>query len=229
MLRIAGDKSRQETELVATHKCDSSVQVSDTLQLGGRSRRSCVVDPSCFGCLRPSDFRAARLNKFRRRTRRRKVAMSKVSDIPGSQARSVKPSTAKKLIQAAALAAVLVPLGTVAVETATINCISDGSGCTGTYTLGGGPQSNTWKFFSANEPGATLFYTLEISGTPTADFSLNVEDFITTQEALEGSGAMENFPGLTCIPTFDGVQCGLFDVSNFDGTDPDDMWDASGS
>ena len=88
--------------------------------------------------------------------------MSNFSGTPGSHPPRVKASPAKKLIQAAALAAVLVPLGSVAVETATINCISDGSGCTGTYTAGGGPQSNTWKFFSANEPGATLFYTLEI-------------------------------------------------------------------
>lgn len=136
-------------------------------------------------------------------------------------------NTTTKLIQAAALAAVLVPLGSVAVETATINCISNGSGCSGSYTSGGA-QSNTWKFFSADEPGAILFYTLEISGTPTADFSLNVDDFITTQAALATSGALALFPNLTCIPTYDGVQCGLFDVSNFDQTNPDDMWDPAG-
>lgn len=133
-------------------------------------------------------------------------------------------STTTKLIQAAALAAVLVPLGSVAVETATINCISNGSGCAGSYTASATTQSNIWKFWSANEPDATLFYTLEISGVPTANFTLDVEDFITTQTALLDTGALANFPGATCIPTYDGVQCGLFNVRNFDNTDPDDMW-----
>jgi hypothetical protein len=133
-------------------------------------------------------------------------------------------STATKLVRAAALAAVLVPLGSVAVETSTINCISQGSGCSGFYTAGETTQSNTWKFWSADEPGATLFYTLEISGVPTADFSLSVEDFVTTQAGLSEAGAMVNFPDATCLPTYDGTQCGLFDVFNFDGTNPDDMW-----
>jgi hypothetical protein len=132
-------------------------------------------------------------------------------------------STATKLVRAAALAAVLVPLGSVAVETSTINCVSQGSGCSGSYTAGETTQSNIWKFWSADEPGATLFYTLEISGVPTADFSLSVDDFVTTQGGLSGAGAMVNFPGATCIPTYDGIQCGLFNVFNF-GTLPDDMW-----
>jgi hypothetical protein len=127
-----------------------------------------------------------------------------------------KSSKTTKLLHAAALAAVLVPLGSVAVETATINCISQGSGCTGSFQSGMGEQSNIWKFFSDSSPGATLFYTLEIRGTPLNDFDLSVEDFVTTQAALLGSGALANFPSAVCIPTYDGTQCGLFDVRNFD-------------
>ena len=124
-------------------------------------------------------------------------------------------STGTKLLQAAALAAVLVPLGSVAVETAQINCISQGSGCAGSYFGGSGAQTNTWKFFSDSGPNATLFYTIEIAGTPLTTFNLNVEDVVTTQGALVfGPG----FGSAVCVPTFDGAQCGLFAVRNFSGT-----------
>jgi hypothetical protein len=130
---------------------------------------------------------------------------------------SAAPSSANatKLLQAAALAAVLVPLGSVAVETAAINCISQGSGCAGSYFGGSGAQTNTWKFFSDSGPNATLFYTIEIAGTPLTTFNLSVEDVVTTQGSLVfGPG----FESAVCVPTFDGTQCGLFAVRNFVGT-----------
>jgi len=120
-----------------------------------------------------------------------------------------------RLIHAAALAAVLVPLGSVAVETSTINCISQGSGsCIGGYESGGGPQSNTWKFFV----GSDLKYTLQIAGNPQSSFTLNVRDLVRTQAFLEDTGALDNFPNAVCIPTFDPGLCGLFRVTEFTGT-----------
>jgi hypothetical protein len=129
-------------------------------------------------------------------------------------------STAKKLIQAAALAAALVPLGSVAVETATIFCTANGGGCSGfTGSYSGGletEQTNTWKFFT----GSDLIYTFAITGTPIGDFELEVNDFVATQSFFVDVGDMVNFPGYTCIPTFDDTngQCGVFDVFEALGT-----------
>ena len=120
----------------------------------------------------------------------------------------------RKLLQAAALAALLVPLGSVAVETAVINCQSQGSGsCSASYFSGGGNQSNVWKFFHDPFDESTLIYSFEVAGTPDADFTLDVRDFVTTQAALVADGALVNFPLAVCIPTYDdATQCGLFDV-----------------
>ena len=71
---------------------------------------------------------------------------------------------------------------------------------------GSGIQSNTWKFFD----DGTLKYTLEIFGDPTSNFSLDATDFVTTQNSLDDSGALANFPNAVCIPTFDAGRCGLF-------------------
>jgi hypothetical protein len=129
-----------------------------------------------------------------------------------------KSSTTTKLLQAAALAAVLVPLGSVAVETATISCISQGSGsCIGSYLEGRGAQTNTWKFFTDGS-FTDLLYTLQIAGTPTSTFDLNVSDFVTDQDGLNESGALAAFPGAVCLPTFDSNSCGLFDVFERNGT-----------
>ena len=141
--------------------------------------------------------------------------MFNASDSSAS-ARTATSSTATRLIHAAALAAVLVPLGSVAVETSTITCTtsasSGGGGCSGAghYTSGGGSgQSNTWKFFDDSN---NLKYTFQIAGTPTSTFDLIASDFVTTQGSLQESGALQNFPGAVCIPTFDETQCGLFTV-----------------
>lgn len=126
-------------------------------------------------------------------------------------------STSKKLLQAAALTAVLVPLGSIAVETATINCVSQGSGsCTATYSGGGGLQSNIWKFFTDGS-FTELIYTFEIEATPITSYDLRVRDVVTTQEALEENGELVLFPTATCIPTYSAGECGLFDVFQSDG------------
>jgi len=146
--------------------------------------------------------------------------MSNASECSAS-ARTATSSKAARLIHAAALAAVLVPLGSVAVETSTITCTtsasSGGGGCSGTggySSSGSGTQSNTWKFFD----GSLLKYTLQISGTPTSNFELEASDFVTTQGFLEDTGALDNFPGAVCIPTFSEGECGLFRVFEASGT-----------
>lgn len=130
---------------------------------------------------------------------------------PPPTGRSTATSTAKKLIQAAALAALLVPLGSIAVETATITCVST-SGCgsgTGGYVAEGGFQSNVWKFFT-DDTLTTLLYTFEIGATPLTTYSLSVEDFVTNQDSLGSSLLL--FPEAVCLPTHSPGTCGLFDV-----------------
>jgi len=131
-----------------------------------------------------------------------------------------KTSAAARLLQAAAFAAVLVPLGSIAVETATIPCVTSmsGGGCsgaTGSYDGGGGFQSNIWEFYR-DASYTDLIYTFEIGGAPTTTFDLDVRDDVTTQSALIGGGFLRNFPDLTCVPTFDSGLCGLFDVTVID-------------
>lgn len=138
-----------------------------------------------------------------------------------------KTSTATKLLQAAALAAVLVPLGSVAVETADISCTTSmsGGGCsggaTGSYIGDGSWQSNTWWFYR-DDNYDDLIYTFEVAGRPTSTFDLDVQDHVTSQGDLVGGGFLANFPGLTCVPTYadangDNSGCGLFDVTVIGG------------
>jgi hypothetical protein len=128
--------------------------------------------------------------------------------------------TAAKLARAAALAAVLVPLGHVAAEADTISCnTSSGSGnglCSGTgfYSGGAGLTTNIWQFFDGDD---NLLYTLKIQGEPDSDFELNVNDVVTTQGTLEEDGDLANFGNATCIPTFDENSCGLFNVTVVSG------------
>lgn len=139
-----------------------------------------------------------------------------------SQGSPMNASTAKKLVHAAALVAALVPLGSVGVEAATINCASGFCSATGSYSGAvAGEQSNIWKFF-ADSAFTDLIYTFEIAGDPTdaADFELDVDDVVVSQTFLEDVGALVNFPGYTCIPTFNDSfgDCGLFDVFEVLGT-----------
>jgi hypothetical protein len=151
--------------------------------------------------------------------------MSHSSDTPPAR-RTL--ATAKKLLQAAAFAATLVPLGSVVSEAAIITCDSTASGGGGcgsggfaSYTASGGVESNTWKFFFFGD----LKYTIEIEGNATSDFTLRVEDFVTTQTALTGGGSLANFPNDVCLPTFGPSFCGLFDVTVFNGPA---SWDTQG-
>ena len=139
------------------------------------------------------------------------------ADVAPLAATPKRTSRATKLVQAAALATMLVPLGAIAAEAATINCVtnSGGSGyCAayGDYAVGAGLQSNTWNFYSGSEFG-TLIYTFTIAGTPTTNFALNVWDVVVAAYSfyyppLGGTGN-----NLACVPTFNGDnRCGFFQV-----------------
>ena len=134
---------------------------------------------------------------------------------------SKKASSATRLLQAAAFAAVLVPLGSVAIEADTIRCVTSmsGGGCsaTGSYVAGGGWQSNTWEYYqNGSYNWDELIYTFEIAGEPTTTFDLDVADRVTTQSALLKGGFLASYPDLTCVPTYDAGGCGLFDVTVID-------------
>jgi hypothetical protein len=130
-----------------------------------------------------------------------------------------KSSTARKLVQAAALAAVLVPLGSVAIEGSVIYCDTNpGSGsCTGFFSSGN--TSNTWKFFedSSFDP-SELLYSFTLSGAVTDPFSLDVNDIVETQATLAPRLA-PFFPNAVCVPTNDPGLCGYFRVTGTDGFD----------
>lgn len=140
-----------------------------------------------------------------------------------------KSSTVKKLVQAAAFASVLVPLGAVVAEAGpiAINCVtsetSGGSGgcfgATGDYSSGGN-ESFVWKFHSDGEFGdfdpEDLIYSLEITLKPTSTFSLNVTDTVFHEEDTE-TADLSAFPGATCIPMFDADHCSIFNVAVWEG------------
>jgi hypothetical protein len=137
-------------------------------------------------------------------------------------------SRCRKLLPIAAFVATLVALGSAPVAAATINCVTseNDGGCgsqVGSYVADETEQSNTWKFF-ADGSFTDLIYELEISGTPTATFSLQVLDDAVTQEEL--TAALVLFPNAECIPTFDETRCGLFRVFHDSGEEPD--WEEPG-
>ncbi len=151
-------------------------------------------------------------------------------DVTPVAATPKKTSPATKLLQAAALAAVLVPLGSIAVETATIKCVStSGGGCSGgvggvgRYTPGGF-RSNTWEFYR-DDSYADFIYEFQIAGVPTSTFDLDVQDEVTTQGALVGAGFLVNFPDLKCVPIYDVGECSVFHVTVLT---PPAAWDPDG-
>jgi hypothetical protein len=119
-----------------------------------------------------------------------------------------KSSTAARLVQAAALAAVLVPLGSVAMEATTISCgfsgyASDGSnggdGCS--FSFG---DRNRFNF-------GNYALDLEFVGLdPFANFDVSVTDNPMTQG--EFSERATAFSDYVCIPLEDGGPCRDFVV-----------------
>jgi hypothetical protein len=117
-----------------------------------------------------------------------------------------KPSRTSKLVQAAALAAVLVPLGSIAVETAPISHVYSGGG--------GGPEINN-QLFDFGPYELRLFF--EDLAT-FADFSVTVNNQPTNQAAV--NSRLGSFGGYLCVPidpSIPGAPCVDFDV---DAPDP---------
>lgn len=116
---------------------------------------------------------------------------------PAKGIQMTKSSKAVKLVQAAALAAVLVPLGSVAVETSSITYYGPS---------GGGVVSNTFDFVT---------YTFELTFdnvAPSAVFDVLVDNVITNQDAVT-SRLAANFPGYMCVPIAGGTDCVDFEVT----------------
>ena len=120
-------------------------------------------------------------------------------------ANHTKASTSRKLIQAAAFAAVLVPLGSVAVEAASISCgfgtyygnIGSGTGCSNSTTSS--------SIFDFGEYYLELMFTLGNN----ADFTVEV---ITTENTAFVQGKAGGFPGYTCIGITTDEICVDFEV-----------------
>ena len=135
-------------------------------------------------------------------------------DVAPVAATAKRTSRATKLVQAAAFAAMLVPLGTVAVETASINCVTSfngGSACAGYFAAGsGGTDSNTWNFYSSynGETYQDLIYTFRLSGTPTSAFTINVSDVVSDPFQVANPNSPSQM--LDCVLTFDAAHCGRF-------------------
>jgi hypothetical protein len=128
-------------------------------------------------------------------------------------------SHATKLLRAAALAAMLVPLGSVASEAVTIDfqCVTEvgGSGC-GDGLYDSSTSTHTWGFYTDTSVPSTLLYMLTIEADTTSAFTLSVRDAVIPQGPLllgVESQAAEDFPNATCIPTRDENRCGVFDVT----------------
>jgi PEP-CTERM motif len=142
-------------------------------------------------------------------------------------------SSTVKLLQAAALALVLVPLGTVAIESSIITC-SFGTGAGTCDVLSG--------YGSGTESGSSATYLFDPDGTGghdyaltltfdqiNGDFDVTIQDFLLTSEDLTAKYAA-NFPNAVCVPIYD-ASLGSFCVE-FDITAPDpgpDTWESSDS
>jgi PEP-CTERM motif len=96
-------------------------------------------------------------------------------------------SKAAKLVQAAALAAVLVPLGSVAVETAPITLGYSGAGFNGTETNNRLFDFGPYEFRLFFENLASLSF-----------FQVTVNNQVTDQDAVDSR--LTNFPGYLCVP-----------------------------
>ena len=122
-------------------------------------------------------------------------------------------NTVGKLARAAALAALLVPLGSIAAEAASIDCsFAPGSGSVSCSP--GGTAFGTSALYSFNGGASTpggyqfeLFFD-QVNG----EFNVQVTDQPLTQTAA--ALLLGTFPNHICIPIADGLsQCVIFQVS----------------
>jgi hypothetical protein len=130
-------------------------------------------------------------------------------------------SKATKLLQAAALAAMLVLLGAVGSEAATIICTTTygsefSSACDFVYGnfSPAGAHSNTWQFWDRSGETPFLIYTFTLSGMPLTDFDLDVQDFVVPKFSFYYPPLGGTSPtNLACVSTFDADNCGFFQVA----------------
>jgi hypothetical protein len=139
------------------------------------------------------------------------IAPTDTATRTASNSRNKRSSTARTLVHAAALAAVLVPLGTVAVETTSITCGF------GTYGVGSGgcSASGAARTFDFGPYDLTLRFDNLVNA------EITVEDFLTTQEELTGEGGgievavnrLATFPNHICVPIAGFDDCVEFEVT----------------
>jgi hypothetical protein len=107
----------------------------------------------------------------------------------------------KRLIQATLAAAVVLPLGTVAVETAPITI--------GFYGAETETPADTQTFDFGTYKFVLMFEDLDDN----ASFEVTITDILTSQVALDDTQRLINFPGHTCVPIADGIDtCVDFEV-----------------
>lgn len=142
--------------------------------------------------------------------------MSNTAANPDSVARQTKSATLKGLLQAAVLACVLVPLGTVALEGSTwyFSCnIENTEGCSGedtSYTFGFGDYY-LMLMFDMNAGG---FIGIDVTPTTIG----------TPGESETFSSKADAFPGYECLAVTQSGQCVEFEVTPFMGSAGED-WD----
>jgi hypothetical protein len=138
--------------------------------------------------------------------------MNGVETVPASTRKASKrSSTAVKLVQAAALAAVLVPLGTVSVETTTCGF---GGYYNQNHSSGCGGSSPTHELFSFSGAGNNYTFDLNLVN-PVGDFFVTITDNPMNQLSFAGRLA-EPFADYECVrivdPTIPGDPCRDFAV-----------------
>jgi hypothetical protein len=130
--------------------------------------------------------------------------------------KSRRKSAATKLVQAAALAAVLVPLGSIAAEGSSCTFFGTGSGVS---TCGSaGPEGGAMYNFGS--------YNVELKFEDFkngSDFTINIDQEIKTQADMITEGQLANFPGYVCVPIAGGDNCVQFRFSG-DTTPQQDTW-----
>ena len=142
--------------------------------------------------------------------------MPTLDTVPGQTPETAprkRSSTAAKLVQAAALAAVLVPLGSVAMEADTITCGFSGYNSDGNN--GGDGCSNSFGDTNRyNFDG--YFFELTFNGLdPNANFDVSVSNNTMTGENFDARAG--SFEGYDCIPLTEGGPCVDFVVDFPDG------------
>ena len=116
-------------------------------------------------------------------------------------------STKVRLVQAAALAAVLVPLGTVAVESSSITCSFNGG--SGNFCAGSGANQRVFDF---RPLGSGYKVVLEFDNVH-GQFEITMQDFFTNQADLLSGGRLANFSDHTCVTIHEFTDCVDFHVA----------------